>query len=121
MRVCLAGCGVAMPLQMLGIEGIEEAQVAAVCDRDIDKAKAAAVGHGIQEIYADLDEMLEKERPDAVHVMTPPRTHRDIGLRALEAGGPPPVSGEEGREVIRVHELLCRGKVQTADPIEVRS
>lgn len=86
MKVCLAGCGVAMPLHMLGLDAIKEAQVVAVCDRDIGKARAAAVRYRVQGVYADVDEMLEKERPDVVHVMTPPPTHRDIGLRALEAG-----------------------------------
>jgi len=117
MKVCLAGCGVALPLHMLGIKGVEEAQVAALCDRDFDRAKAAAAGHGIQEVYADVDEMLEKERPDVVHVTTPPRSHREIGLRALEAGchvlmeKPMAGSVDECDELIRASEkadrMLC--------------
>ena len=117
MRVCLVGCGVAMRLHMLGIERIDQAEVVAVCDRDIDVAKAAAETYGVQEVYAEVGEMLAKERPDVVHVMTPPRTHRDIGLRALAAGchvlmeKPMASSVGECNELIRASEkadrMLC--------------
>ena len=36
--------------------------------------------------YSDYRELIEKERPDGVSVVTPDHLHREIGLLALEAG-----------------------------------
>ena len=36
--------------------------------------------------YAELDELLERAKPDVVVVATPPETHADLCVRCLEAG-----------------------------------
>jgi predicted dehydrogenase len=36
--------------------------------------------------FPDLDELLEREKPDVMIVATPPETHADICIRCLEAG-----------------------------------
>lgn len=41
---------------------------------------------GIPEAYTDLDEMLSKEEPDIVDVCTPPHTHAQLCVRAMEDG-----------------------------------
>jgi len=71
---------------MLGLRKVKDARIAAVCDTDLAKARSAADRYKIPAAYDSLEDMLSKEHLDVVHVMTPPRTHRDIGVRALEAG-----------------------------------
>lgn len=83
---------------IIGTGGIARAHVHAirsnaprvdlVAAADIDAARAAAFcqEHGIPASYADAGELLERERPDLVHICTPPSTHRDLILQSLEAG-----------------------------------
>ena len=63
------------------------ASVAAVCD--LDEAKAAAAAEPLGAVpYADLERLLERERPDAVVVCTPPLAHREAAQAVFERGLP---------------------------------
>lgn len=62
-----------------------------VCDIDADKAAGSARAFGAANFYTDYKEMLEKEKPEAVFIITnyyPDGRVRatDIALEALEAG-----------------------------------
>ncbi|MEX0883711.1 MAG: Gfo/Idh/MocA family oxidoreductase [Cyclobacteriaceae bacterium] len=57
------------------MEGVE---IAAVCDKDKQKARLYAKNFGIREVYADLETMLDKEKPDFLDIVTPPVTHKGI-------------------------------------------
>lgn len=59
--------------------------VAAV-DIDRSRVEAFARKHGIPNVYTDAAEMLERERPDLVHICTPPAFHYPIIVQCLEAG-----------------------------------
>ncbi len=59
--------------------------VAAV-DIDRDRVQAFAEKNGIPGVYTDAAEMLETEKPDLVHICTPPAFHFPIILQCLEAG-----------------------------------
>lgn len=60
-------------------------RVAAV-DIDADRVRAFAEKHGIPRWYTDATEMLATERPDLVHICTPPALHFPLIVEALEAG-----------------------------------
>jgi predicted dehydrogenase len=55
---------------------------------DIDRARveAFAAKHGIAGVYTDAGQMLEGERPDLVHICTPPAFHYPIIMQCLDAG-----------------------------------
>ena len=56
-----------------------------VCDLSPVTARYGAEEHGTT-AYTDLEAMLAEARPDVVHVLTPPHTHRPIAAACLEAG-----------------------------------
>ncbi|TIC83224.1 Gfo/Idh/MocA family oxidoreductase [Nocardioides sp. GY 10113] len=58
----------------------------AVCDLDLDRARAAVAGRGEVAVVTDLEEVLSRTDVDAVAIATPARTHRAIAERALAAG-----------------------------------
>jgi predicted dehydrogenase len=60
--------------------------LAAVCDVDIEAARQASAAGGIPSAYADIGEMLAKEKPDLVDICTPPKTHAKIAVQAIQAG-----------------------------------
>ena len=57
---------------------VSGAKLVALCDPARDKAEAAARTYGIDRLYADVQTMLEAERPDFLDVITPPETHREL-------------------------------------------
>ncbi len=57
-----------------------------VCDLSPVTARYGAEEYGAEGAYTDLDAMLESARPDVVHVLTPPQSHRAITTTCLEAG-----------------------------------
>lgn len=60
-------------------------EVVGLCDAEPTVAAAVAERFDLGPAYTDIATLLTAARPDAVHVLTPPHTHRDLVLRALEA------------------------------------
>ena len=65
---------------------IPEVHIAALCDRDPERAVAAAEKYAIPAHYVDYKEVLDAERPDFVDIVTPPATHLEICQAAAERG-----------------------------------
>src|SRR5438876_12208562 len=63
----------------------EKAELASICEANPEIGKKVAAELGVK-VYADVGEMLEKERPDIVDICTPPRSHADIAVRCLRGG-----------------------------------
>lgn len=61
-------------------------ELGAVCDLSPAAASYAATTFGARAHYTDVDQLLAAERPDVVHVLTPPETHLGLVTTALEAG-----------------------------------
>ncbi len=62
------------------------AEVVAVCDQNLAKARALADRLGIPEVYQDYREMLRRSSCDAVAIVTPDFAHADIAVTAANAG-----------------------------------
>lgn len=84
-RVALIGTGWSLRTQASAFRagGLE---IAALWSRGEEKARRLAAEHGIPYATAELDRVLERPDVDLVSVTTPPHTHREVALRALEAG-----------------------------------
>ncbi len=84
-RVCIIGCGVICPNHIRGILENENTELCAVCDcieeRAIKRAK-----EGNCRYYTDYHEMLEVEKPDAVHLCLPHAMHAPVAIECLKAG-----------------------------------
>jgi predicted dehydrogenase len=61
-------------------------RLAAVCDRVGERAQALAAKYGVDQIFTDLDEALNKSGANAVYVATPVDLHIPQAIAALEAG-----------------------------------
>lgn len=62
------------------------ASLVAVADTDFESATALASDLRIPAAYGDFEELLEKERPDVVHICTSPPSHFALARLALESG-----------------------------------
>jgi len=91
-----------------------EAKLVALCDVDAQRGNQIAREFGIPMAYQDTRELLEKERPDIVDICTPPKTHAQLAISALEAGAhvliekPMAVSPEECDTVLKAADQTGR-------------
>lgn len=65
---------------------IAEVKILACCDLSEDKARALMSQFAVPRYYGDWREMIERERPDFVDVITPPGTHEEIVAFAAQRG-----------------------------------
>ena len=65
---------------------IPEVEMVAVCDRVEDKARAVQEQFSISNRYTSWTEMLEREKPDFIDIITPPNTHEEMCGYAARRG-----------------------------------
>lgn len=85
-RVALLGAGAISEEHADALRLIPEVQTVAVCDLSHKRAQELAERFKIPSVYANLEQMVERERPDVIHVLTPPQTHTHLALECIELG-----------------------------------
>ncbi|MBT2216795.1 Gfo/Idh/MocA family oxidoreductase [Virgibacillus dakarensis] len=88
-NVAIIGCGgIANGKHLPSLKKLQQVNLTAFCDRDIEKAKLAAAEYGEADaaVYTDYKELLQNSSIDVVHVCTPNNAHAEISIAALEAG-----------------------------------
>ena len=89
MRVALVGCGRIAAWHLSALQALDGLQIVATCDRDKYRAgQFAAMVQGAT-AYTDLGALLAEQKPDAVHILTPPDSHADLAVQAMAPGCPP--------------------------------
>lgn len=71
---------------MTAIEKNPHAQLMAVCDIDLEKARKTAEKFKVDQVFQDYRELLKMEEIDGVVIVTPDQIHREMALEALRAG-----------------------------------
>lgn len=62
------------------------AAIVGIADWDITRARALANWLGAGQPYVDAQVMIEEQRPDVVHVLTPPHSHTELSILAMRYG-----------------------------------
>lgn len=110
-RICSIGCGGMSssghgPAFARYAAAHEDTLLAACCDLDAAKAHAYAQRFGFARYYTDIDEMLRRERPDAVALIVPVQLTAALSVKLLRAGfpvimeKPPGLNAEETNRII---------------------
>ena len=86
LRVGLAGAGAISQYHLVGWSETPDAQLVAICDVDEAKARAKAQAFNIPTVYTDFRRMIEREKLDAVDIVTPVATHAPLTRLAADAG-----------------------------------
>jgi UDP-N-acetyl-2-amino-2-deoxyglucuronate dehydrogenase len=84
-RVGLVGCGRISKNHFDALRKVDGLDLAAVCDIDVDRARAAGEAHGVPS-FASLDDMLREGAIDVVTICTPSGIHSMQGSAAARAG-----------------------------------
>lgn len=115
-RSAFLGCGARSRGHARVYPNIPRGVRVACCDLIAEKAQAYAQEFDIPHWYTDLDEMLEKEQPDLVHMSMPPTIRVPLMTRLSEAGVPavivekPICIGADDYKALRELEARSRTK-----------
>ena len=83
-NVGIVGAGFARTTQIPGFLNCEGARVVAITSRHREHAESVAKEFGIKNVANDWRELIQRDDIDLVSVVTPPATHMEITLAALE-------------------------------------
>lgn len=124
-RVALVGVGAMGRNHLRVLSDLDGVELAALCDQDGRAVEAAARKHSVPG-YSSLEQMLERERLDAVVVAVPTRFHEPVGVAAFARGlhvfveKPIASNLEEGRALIAAarsaKRLLAVGHIERFNP-----
>jgi predicted dehydrogenase len=86
-RVAIVGTGKSVGNHLTAIQELGD-RVELVAAVDLDEARVCQIcaEHDIPHWYTDARAMLDAERPDLVHIVTPPAPHKQLIIDALDAG-----------------------------------
>lgn len=88
LRICYIGAGAFTNIFMFPQLAQHKLELAAVCDLDEAKARAAQVKYGFAKVYTDFRAMLDAEKPQAVFCVGGPKVHYEVGMEVLDRGYP---------------------------------
>ncbi len=89
LKIGFIGCGgIANQKHLPGMAQQHGVDLVAFCDLVVERAEEAARTYGTPDakVYTDYRDLLADQSIDAVHVLTPNVSHREITVAALEAG-----------------------------------
>lgn len=87
-RCAILGCGPRSEGHAKAYEQISGGQIVACCDMDEHRLNVYGERHKIANRYTDLHEMLQREQPHVVHLVTPPTLRVRLMTQLAEAGVP---------------------------------
>jgi predicted dehydrogenase len=86
MKGAAMGAGYFSRFQYEAWTRIPEVEMAAIYNRTEEKARAMMAQYGVARYYGDWREMIDREKPDFVDIITPPETHEEMCAYAAERG-----------------------------------
>lgn len=86
LKVGIVGCGKIADSHASQIRRIEGCEIVGVCDREPLMARQLYERFPVRQYFSDLKELLNRAKPDVVHITTPPQSHFGIAALCLESG-----------------------------------
>lgn len=86
LRTAVIGTGAISKEHLSFLQDSSYAHLVGVCDLSQAAASYAAERFQAEAAYTDYQKMLAEAKPDIVHVLTPPNTHKFIATDCLKAG-----------------------------------
>ncbi len=117
-KTAMLGCGGRARGHVDAYRFVKRGKLAALCDRDEERLNRFGDDFGISSCYTDLDEMLEKEKPDVLHIVTSPvipsseeriryplmKQVSDHGVPAAIVEKPVAIEGEDWKQIAGLAE-----------------
>src|SRR5262249_11869982 len=78
--------GVAERIHIPACRAVPSMELAGACEPDPETRRRVAEKYGLQSVYENAATLLEKEKPNLVIIGTPPDSHHELCLLALDHG-----------------------------------
>jgi predicted dehydrogenase/nucleoside-diphosphate-sugar epimerase len=110
MKVAFVGCGLNSDYHMSFAKDYPGIEIAGVVDKDFEKAKQCAAKYGIKKIFTTIKELVDEEKPDAIHIVTPPNTHYSLVKEVIQykchvlVEKPMAFNAQEAKELFKLAE-----------------
>lgn len=107
LKVAIVGCGKIADSHAEQIQHISGCEMVGVCDPEPLMARQLFERFPIKDYFSDAEVLLDKAKPDVIHITSPPQSHFDLALFFLERGchiyveKPFTVSALQAEEVIQ--------------------
>lgn len=85
-KFAIVGCGSIGKRHVAVLDADEEAEIVAICDTDIAKAKELSELYGGIKYFDSYSKMLSEVKADIINVVTPHHLHADMTVAALNKG-----------------------------------
>jgi predicted dehydrogenase len=85
-KVAAVGAGYFSQFQYQGWRNLDAVEIVALTNRDVAKGRAMAARYGVPQVYGQVEEMLDAEKPDLFDIITTPATYRDYLSAAVSRG-----------------------------------
>ncbi|MDP3921341.1 MAG: NAD-dependent epimerase/dehydratase family protein [Candidatus Omnitrophota bacterium] len=131
LKVGIIGGGAIAKMHIPAIQKIENAEIVGLVDVNPAMLKETAERYGLKKTYADAAEMFAQEKPDVVHILTPPFNHHALTKMALEAGAhvyvekPLAMTAPEAADILKLAEekglKVCVGHCHLFDEITLKA
>ena len=111
-RVGVIGTGFGASLHLSALRDNPDFATVTICSRRPERARAAALDHGIPSHRSDFRELVRDDGVDAVIVASPPHLHHAMAIAALEEGKhvlcekPMARNLAEARDMLRIAERV---------------
>jgi predicted dehydrogenase len=87
LKVGIVGCGKIADGHVEEIQKMpDKATVVGVCDKEPLMAEQVAARYGLSYFTSDVERLLKEQKPDVLHITTPPASHLPLAKLAMDAG-----------------------------------
>ncbi len=111
-RVALLGAGYIASHHVKALSELPQVKICAICDLDLHVAELLSKQIPDSKAYVHFEEMLALEKPDVLHILTPPDQHFSAAKTALKSGcqlfieKPICATASESEELVALAESL---------------
>jgi len=85
-KVGIIGCGGISRMHANWYRNASRTEITTIADIDREKLKKFSEEFGVEKLYTNYVEMLEKEQPDIISVCTRPKQHAEITIESAKRG-----------------------------------
>jgi len=86
MNIAIVGCGAQAKQHVRVLKAMNAFNLVALCDVDKRALAIASDEWNLPHTYTNFDEMLEREKLDLISILTPPQTHVQLAIGAVDRG-----------------------------------
>lgn len=131
LKIGVIGCGNIASIQLPYIKKYVDEDSIALCDKNDIRLRWTSEKFNVRRSYSDIELLIDHFEPDVVHILTPPRIHRDMAVYCLKRNRnlfiekPMCISVDGAKEILeeskRRNLSICIDHLRLFDPLVIKT